>query len=189
MKRYALLSAVLLSIVVLTSCTDSKESSQNIEESRPRIHETFKQNPAEIKAHLKRAKRTLIIPGTNWCGVGNVSRDNSEVGEIASADKCCREHDHCPYVIEGMTTKYNMYNFRFHTISHCECDDIFRTCLRMSSNAQADIVGELFFNYIGMKCFIFKQETVCAQRTWWGKCERQKVQWTAETRDPLTYMY
>jgi len=136
---------------------------------------------------LKRTKRNLIIPGTNWCGVGNVSRDNSEVGEIVSTDKCCREHDHCPHTIGAFSTKYSLFNFRVHTISHCECDDIFRTCLRMASSTQADVMGSLFFNTLSMKCFIFKRETVCAERAWWGKCERERTKWIAEIRDPLEY--
>jgi len=138
-------------------------------------------------ANNHRAKRNLIIPGMNWCGVGNVSADNDALGEIAAPDRCCKEHDRCPYTIEAMTTKYNMYNYRMTTISHCECDDIFRTCLRMVSSREADIVGELFFNYLGMKCFIFKRETVCAERSWWGKCVRETTQWAAELRDPLTW--
>jgi len=132
-------------------------------------------------------KRSLIIPGTNWCGVGNISSDTSVVGELAGPDRCCRNHDHCPYTIGGMTTKYNMYNFRMTTLSHCECDDIFRTCLKMVSTREADIVGELFFNYLEMKCFVFKRETVCAERTWWGKCKRETTRSVADLRDPLTY--
>jgi len=192
MKHYVALFLILL-FGLVTSINNEFEYSQNEDSSVPRsIFERGISSQNEIKERRRqavqiRAKRSLIIPGTNWCGVGNVSRDNNAVGDMAAPDQCCRDHDHCPWTIEGMTTKYNMYNYRMTTISHCECDDIFRTCLRMASSPAADVVGELFFNYLGMKCFIFKRETYCAQRAWWGKCERQATRQAAELRDPLTY--
>jgi len=134
-----------------------------------------------------RSRRSLIIPGTNYCGVGNDTTDITSVGDMSDPNRCCQEHDTCPFTIQGFQTKYNFYNFRFYTISHCECDDIFHTCLKMRGSDQANFVGRLYFNYIGMKCFAFRQETVCAEREWWGRCKRQKVQMVAELRDPLAY--
>jgi len=134
-----------------------------------------------------RSRRSLILPGTNYCGIGNDTTDITSVGDMSGPNRCCREHDTCPFTIQGFQTKYNMYNFRFYTISHCECDDIFRTCLRMANTDQSNLVGRLYFNYIGMKCFVFKRETVCAEREWWGRCKRERVQITADLRDPLQW--
>ncbi|CAL1281521.1 unnamed protein product [Larinioides sclopetarius] len=73
---------------------------------------------------LQRLKRDLFLyPGTNWCGSGSNARKFNELGYNAAADRCCRDHDHCPYTIEGFTRKFNFFNFRFHTISHCDCDE------------------------------------------------------------------
>jgi len=134
-----------------------------------------------------RSKRSLILPGTNYCGVGNDTTDITSVGDMSGPNRCCKEHDTCPYTIQGFQTKYNLYNFRFYTLSHCECDDIFRTCLRMSGTDQADVVGRLYFNGIGMKCFIFRSEPVCLEREWWGRCKRQGTQTAAQLRNPLQY--
>lgn len=72
----------------------------------------------------QRLKRDLFLyPGTNWCGSGSNARKFNELGYNAAADRCCRDHDHCPYTIEGFTRKFNFFNFRFHTISHCDCDE------------------------------------------------------------------
>lgn len=57
----------------------------------------------------------------------------------------------------------------------------------MHRNDVSNIVGNLYFNYIGMKCFTFKTKTVCAERAWWGKCNRYHNVLTAETRDALLY--
>ena len=71
-----------------------------------------------------RSRRSIIFPGTTWCGIGNVSKSNDLVeGAHGEIDMCCRSHDNCPYTIEGFSRKYNFFNFRFHTISHCECDE------------------------------------------------------------------
>lgn len=80
----------------------------------------------EVEGRSRRSRRgiSLMWPGTTWCGVGNRSRDNAETeGTHVETDKCCRQHDLCNYTIESFTSKYNYVNFRFHTISHCECDD------------------------------------------------------------------
>ena len=94
----------------------------------------------EVKVPSRSRRAVPIMwPGTTWCGVGNVSRDNAETeGMHVDTDKCCRQHDMCNYTIEAFRTKYNLLNFRFHTISHCECDDRFgqtysSTCVDISS--------------------------------------------------------
>lgn len=158
----------------------------SLPEAKP-IPAPYTNHVQETPRIIARNKRSLIIPGTNWCGTGNRSPDSYEVGDIAGPDRCCKQHDQCPHNIRGLTTKYGLYNHRFYTISHCECDDIFRTCLKVDSSENADIVGNIFFNYIGMKCFVFKQVEKCVERAWWGKCEQYGMVWQAETRDPLTY--
>ncbi|EDM00180.1 phospholipase A2, group III (predicted), isoform CRA_c [Rattus norvegicus] len=42
-------------------------------------------------------------------------------------DFCCREHDQCPQTISPLQYNYGIRNFRFHTISHCDCDARCRT--------------------------------------------------------------
>lgn len=136
----------------------------------------------------RRKKRELFIyPGTNWCGVGTSSERYNELGWNAAADRCCRQHDHCPYIIDGFSTKYNLFNYRFHTLSECECDERFRTCLKMMDNGPSNLVGKLFFNVVQMKCFVLKTEKVCVKRSWWGRCLKYEKQLTAHLRDVLPY--
>jgi secretory phospholipase A2 len=77
---------------------------------------------ALLKMRRRRAT-PLIFPGTNWCGVGNVSSAAQLYGGKVGVDRCCHEHDRCDYTIEGFSTRYGLFNYRFHTLSHCECDD------------------------------------------------------------------
>lgn len=74
-------------------------------------------------SHSRQKRAMFIYPGTKWCGSGSVSNHWEDLGENIATDKCCRTHDHCPYTIEGFTTKYNLFNYRFHTLSHCNCDE------------------------------------------------------------------
>lgn len=71
----------------------------------------------------KRVKRSLLIfPGTNWCGKGNQAKYVSDFGSATKTDKCCLEHDGCPYIIEGLARNFNYFNYRLHTLSYCDCD-------------------------------------------------------------------
>lgn len=71
----------------------------------------------------RRKKRSYLIwPGTNWCGKGSKAEFAESFGTNKEADQCCQKHDQCPYVIEGFSTRYNLFNYRMHTLSHCDCD-------------------------------------------------------------------
>ncbi|XP_040602771.1 group 3 secretory phospholipase A2 isoform X2 [Mesocricetus auratus] len=69
-----------------------------------------------------RRRRGWTIPGTLWCGVGNSAENSSDLGMLHGPDLCCREHDQCPQTISPLQYNYGIRNFRFHTISHCDCD-------------------------------------------------------------------
>jgi hypothetical protein len=64
----------------------------------------------------------VCLIGTQWCGSGARAADASDLGENSETDQCCREHDGCPYIIEGLSTRYGYFNYRFYTMSYCECD-------------------------------------------------------------------
>lgn len=84
----------------------------------------FKLKLAKTKlAKSSRQKRSyLIFPGTNWCGKGNTADYAQHLGLISEVDVCCRTHDQCPFAIEGFSSRYNVFNYRLHTLSHCDCD-------------------------------------------------------------------
>uniref|UniRef100_A0A182TUA4 phospholipase A2 n=1 Tax=Anopheles melas TaxID=34690 RepID=A0A182TUA4_9DIPT len=45
--------------------------------------------------------------------------------------------------------------------------------MKLADSKDANLVGKLFFNVMQMKCFVFKPETVCTKKSWWGTCERK----------------
>ncbi|CAG0894243.1 unnamed protein product [Cyprideis torosa] len=144
------------------------------------------------RLHLNREKRALVdiarIPYTKWCGSGNRADHQNDLGSYAGTDKCCRIHDTvCPMSINALSTGYGYYNHNLYTMSHCSCDERFRTCLQQTGTGASNMVGEIFFNIIKTKCFVIKKEKVCARRSWWGNCTRYRYKKTAISRDPMPY--
>lgn len=140
---------------------------------------------------LQRHKRAIadwfLSPNTKWCGRGHSAERYHHLGGASRADMCCRQHDYCKLNIPGMATKWDLFNYRPYTISHCSCDQRFRTCLKMADSSDANMVGKLFFNIVQSKCFVLKPETVCTKTSWWGKCEKKVRRKRAHIRDNRKY--
>uniref|UniRef100_A0A0K2TM74 Phospholipase A2-like central domain-containing protein n=1 Tax=Lepeophtheirus salmonis TaxID=72036 RepID=A0A0K2TM74_LEPSM len=113
-----------------------------------------------------------IFPGTYWCGLGNSAPDKARLGISPFVDRCCRIHDQCPLWILKLESRYGLFNSRFHTVSHCHCDEAFRNCLQMEGSETAIMVGEMFFNQLASPCFVLENGQVCEERTWWGYCKK-----------------
>ncbi|GAB1865748.1 phospholipase A2 [Camponotus japonicus] len=86
-----------------------------------------------------------ILPGTLWCGLGNIARNDSELGLYSEMDTCCREHDRCEDYISSKATRYRLYNKYFCRSSLCECDLQFYDCLMRIRGLYAAAVGKVYF--------------------------------------------
>lgn len=67
-------------------------------------------------------RENFILPGTKWCGAGQLAEDYGELGLDRTEDKCCRAHDNCRMNIGQFRRRFGYFNFRPYTISHCRCD-------------------------------------------------------------------
>lgn len=90
-------------------------------------HNINKRSTAPLKR--KRSKRAafdlnsvLIFPGTKWCGKGDLAQCYDDLGDDQELDACCRDHDCCPFVIPPFSNKFGIFNYRFHSLLHCDCD-------------------------------------------------------------------
>ncbi|KAJ1186258.1 hypothetical protein NDU88_003041 [Pleurodeles waltl] len=138
---------------------------------------------------LQRSRRGFTYPGTLWCGAGNSAKDNQQLGELKETDACCREHDHCQHVIHPFTSNYGYRNMRWHTISHCACDNEMKDCLRRVNDTASRVVGQAFFNVIQVPCFEFMYEEQCVERFWYGWCKRYNKVAVAVPQPPVLYDY
>ncbi|XP_044541426.1 LOW QUALITY PROTEIN: group 3 secretory phospholipase A2 [Gracilinanus agilis] len=120
----------------------------------------------------RRVKRGWTMPGTLWCGVGNSAGNSTELGLFQGPDLCCREHDRCAHNISPFEFNYGIRNYRFHTISHCDCDTRFQGCLQSQQDAISNFVGTTFFNLLEIPCFVLEEKEECIQWYWWGGCKK-----------------
>uniref|UniRef100_A0AAZ3QCU8 phospholipase A2 n=1 Tax=Oncorhynchus tshawytscha TaxID=74940 RepID=A0AAZ3QCU8_ONCTS len=144
------------------------------------VHEDNKQD-------IRRSKRGFTYPGTLWCGAGNMADNYDHLGEFAATDSCCRVHDHCPYVIHAFSSKYGYTNFKWHPLSHCDCDNALKECLRKVNDTSSRVVGQAFFNVIEVPCFQFIYEEQCVERHWYGVCKKYDKLLVAVPRESIPY--
>lgn len=135
----------------------------------------------------QRVKRGFIVPGTLWCGSGNKAPSHENLGVFSETDKCCREHDQCKHTITSFHIKFGIFNGNIFTMSHCDCDNKFHSCLMQAQDSISDAVGYTFFNVLKMHCFEFSHRLQCAQRNWFGMCKESKMSLYAEVHPPRPY--
>uniref|UniRef100_A0A4Y0BJB1 Phospholipase A2 n=1 Tax=Anopheles funestus TaxID=62324 RepID=A0A4Y0BJB1_ANOFN len=93
-----------------------------------------------------------IIPGTKWCGTGDIAESYHDLGEDASMDRCCRTHDLCPMKVRAYQKRYNLSNNSIYTKSHCKCDDMLFECLKHTNTSAAQVMGSVYFNLVQVPC-------------------------------------
>ncbi|KAG8521262.1 Group 3 secretory phospholipase A2 [Galemys pyrenaicus] len=156
---------------VLVTLRSQWETCQEHEGSSAGAREKRAAEQSEVPgAGHQRAKRGWTMPGTLWCGVGDSAGNSSELGVFQGPDLCCREHDRCPQTISPLEHNYGIRNYRFHTISHCDCDASFQQCLQNQRDSISDIVGVAFFNVLEIPCFVLQEQEACVAWYWWGGC-------------------
>ncbi|XP_053951755.1 uncharacterized protein LOC128859078 [Anastrepha ludens] len=130
----------------------------------------------------------FIAPHTRWCGRGNSANNTyNQLGGASDADRCCRRHDYCPMFISAFSSRYELFNYRPYTLSHCNCDRRFRTCLKMNNDDASNTIGELFFNMVPSQCFTLRNERQCQQRNAEGDCIKETFRKRAYVRDNQKY--
>ncbi|KAF3849229.1 hypothetical protein F7725_015726 [Dissostichus mawsoni] len=129
---------------------------------------------SEVRTH-QRVKRGFIVPGTLWCGSGNKAPSYADLGVFSDTDSCCREHDHCKHTILSFRSQFGVFNSNIFTMSHCDCDNKFHSCLMNGNDSISDVVGYTFFNLLKMHCFEFSHRLQCAQRNWFGIGEQHRL--------------
>lgn len=112
-------------------------------------------SPMENRGILTNNPLTLfsgIIPGTKWCGTGDIANDYFDLGAEPNVDRCCRAHDLCPVKVRAYSQRYNLTNNSLYTKSHCVCDDDLFECLKSSDSPTAHIMGNVYFNLVQVPC-------------------------------------
>ncbi|XP_072751663.1 uncharacterized protein [Anoplolepis gracilipes] len=93
-----------------------------------------------------------ILPGTKWCGTGDIADNYHDLGDLPHIDRCCRSHDLCPIKVRAQQTRYNLTNYSLYTKSHCTCDKALYQCLKAANHPTANLMGQIYFNIIKVPC-------------------------------------
>ncbi|XP_073834236.1 uncharacterized protein [Musca autumnalis] len=93
-----------------------------------------------------------IIPGTKWCGTGDIAETYDDLGTETQMDRCCRQHDLCPVKIRAYQRKYDLTNDSLYTKSHCICDDMLFSCLKKTNTSASQLMGSIYFNLVQVPC-------------------------------------
>lgn len=70
-------------------------------------------NPRDANKRLHGSGSFVIrddVPGTRWCGRGNIAYNDTEYGVYRGLDKCCMAHDLCDDYIRPKSERYGLYN-------------------------------------------------------------------------------
>ncbi|KAF7216801.1 group 3 secretory phospholipase A2 isoform X1 [Nothobranchius furzeri] len=138
---------------------------------------------SEVAKH-PRVKRGFIVPGTLWCGSGNKAPSYTDLGVFSNTDSCCREHDQCKHTILSFQSGFGVFNSNIFTMSHCDCDKTFRSCLREANDRISEVVEYTFFNLLKMHCFTLSNRLQCAERNWFGMCKKSQMALYADVHPP-----
>lgn len=93
-----------------------------------------------------------IMPGTNWCGMGDRATSYNDLGLESDIDICCRAHDFCPIRLSAFSSGYGLFNWSFYTRSHCWCDHNFLDCLQHAESPMASVVTRIYFKIMKTSC-------------------------------------
>ncbi|KAH8271566.1 hypothetical protein KR018_008376 [Drosophila ironensis] len=88
----------------------------------------------------------IIVPGTKWCGPGNIADNYDDLGTERELDKCCRAHDNCPDKISTQGELHGLFNYGVFPIFSCECEAAFRSCLTALHSVQSLALGRIYFS-------------------------------------------
>uniref|UniRef100_C6FFT9 Phospholipase A2 n=1 Tax=Phlebotomus arabicus TaxID=578135 RepID=C6FFT9_9DIPT len=98
-----------------------------------------------------------ILPGTKWCGTGDIAQSYHDLGTEATMDMCCRTHDLCPVKVRSYQQRYNLTNNSIYTKSHCKCDDMLFNCLKRTNTSTSQFMGTLYFNVVQVPCVLYTE--------------------------------
>jgi secretory phospholipase A2 len=121
----------------------------------------------------------FIEDGTVWCGSGNRAIHCDDLGQYVETDKCCQQHDMCPYTFTKDSNQHGFQSRELFTMSHCECDLVFRECLNEKPYKENSYPVWERFEILKLKCVAYlpcsenQEEQIKFENIYENKLERQ----------------
>lgn len=160
-------------LMLINKCTQLEKPGISSTEAPP----TTASSVLDINSWSQWSLWNGILPGTKWCGIGDIAGSFEELGRETEVDSCCRAHDHCPVKLKAFRTGYGLINLSLYTKSHCDCDKEFHSCLKNTRNKFADAVGNFYFNFMKMQCIKEHRPFICIENRTEIDGGQQCVKW------------
>ncbi|XP_064474108.1 phospholipase A2-like [Ornithodoros turicata] len=116
----------------------------------------------------------FVYPGTKWCGSGNRASNYDDLGEANTTDVCCRAHYMVNDTIKAFGKKNGIWNPKLHRMHSCVDDYNFYQCLLNDRSVTSEEYGQLYFDYLQPKCFVYAHPLKCEK---WGSYNFMKFRW------------
>ncbi|GBN03463.1 hypothetical protein AVEN_211805-1 [Araneus ventricosus] len=109
----------------LLGVSDSSKSSneirsfENLERSPTTESSIYFENSTDLEYLTtgNAAVWNIVMPGTKWCGSGNIASNDDDLGYFEDVDRCCRAHDKCNDLMVPGESKHNLTNTSPFTVS------------------------------------------------------------------------
>ncbi|KAM8712118.1 hypothetical protein ACLKA7_012614 [Drosophila subpalustris] len=111
----------------------------------------------------------ITVPGTKWCGPGDIAENYDDLGTDVELDMCCRAHDHCEDKIPAKQQRPDLdslSNDGLFPIFSCACEATFRQCLSMLHNMESAALGRIYFSTTNV-CFARGPPVISCQEHQW----------------------
>ncbi|XP_030375269.1 phospholipase A2 large subunit [Scaptodrosophila lebanonensis] len=130
----------------------------------------------------------ITVPGTKWCGPGNIADSYDDLGTEVELDMCCRAHDHCTERISPQKQLYGLSNDRMFPIFSCNCEAIFRNCLTSLHNMESAALGRIYFSSTPV-CFAHGHPVVSCQEHQWDSFQKRCVSYLVDETRPKQWQF
>ncbi|XP_001360215.1 phospholipase A2 large subunit [Drosophila pseudoobscura] len=130
----------------------------------------------------------IIVPGTKWCGPGNIAINYDDLGIERELDICCRSHDNCKEKISPQQEDYGLSNDGIFPIFSCTCESAFRNCLTSLRNGHSLTLGRIYFRTKEV-CFAYGHPTVSCRENQVEMFEKRCLNYKVDETQPKRWQF
>ncbi|TDG44665.1 hypothetical protein AWZ03_008900 [Drosophila navojoa] len=130
----------------------------------------------------------ITVPGTKWCGPGNIADGYDDLGTDVELDMCCRAHDNCNEKISPSTELHGLSNNDLFPIFSCACESKFRQCLSSLHNVESAALGRIYFSTRN-QCFAYGPPIASCEEQQWDLFMKRCLSYKVDESQPYRWQF
>ncbi|EDW09986.1 phospholipase A2 [Drosophila mojavensis] len=131
---------------------------------------------------------SITVPGTKWCGPGNIAESYDDLGTDVELDMCCRAHDNCHEKISPSTELHGLTNNDLFPIFSCACESKFRQCLSSLHNVESAALGRIYFSTRN-QCFAYGPPIASCEEQQWDLFMKRCLTYKVDESQPYRWQF